>query len=89
MHKLLAAALTCVVAAALAVGTGLGIVAALNATPDQPNVPLVRFNPTPTEGPASSPSPSGSPDASGSPSPGSGGSPAPDDTGASPPESSP
>lgn len=43
MHRLLTAALTCVVAAALAVGTGLAIVAALQATPEQPNVPLVHF----------------------------------------------
>lgn len=48
MHRLIAAALTCVVAAALAVGAALGIVAALNATPEQPNVPLVHFGSSPS-----------------------------------------
>lgn len=43
MHRLLAAALTCVAAALLAIGAGLGAVAFLNATPEQPNVPLVHF----------------------------------------------
>ena len=43
MHRLFAAALTCVAAAALAVGAAMGIVAALDATPEQPNVPLVHF----------------------------------------------
>lgn len=43
MHRLLAAALTCVAAALLAVGAGLGAVALLNASPEQPNVPLVHF----------------------------------------------
>lgn len=43
MHRLLAAALTCVAAALLAFGAGLGAVAMLNATPEQPNVPLVHF----------------------------------------------
>ncbi|WP_181138621.1 hypothetical protein [Streptomyces sp. Ru73] len=46
MPRLLAAALTCLAAAALAVGAGLGAVAALNATPEQPNVPLVTFDRT-------------------------------------------
>jgi hypothetical protein len=53
MPRLLAAGLTVVVAAALAVGAALGIVAALNTTPDQPNVPLVSFSTdgtTPTAG---------------------------------------
>lgn len=50
MHRLLAAALTCVVAAILAVGTALGAVAALNAVPEQPNVPLVHFDSSPNEG---------------------------------------
>lgn len=68
MHRLLAAALTCVVAAGLAVGAGFGIVAALNATPEQPNVPLVRFHSSPDEVPGLTeglPSPSASPSASG------------------------
>ncbi|UNS96885.1 hypothetical protein MMF93_10445 [Streptomyces tubbatahanensis] len=68
MHRLLAAALTCVLAAGLAVGAGLGIVAALNATPEQPNVPLVHFHSSPDEIPGlgesalPSPSPEGSED---------------------------
>ncbi|MFD8543928.1 hypothetical protein [Streptomyces sp. NPDC059649] len=44
MHRMLAAALTALLAAALAVGAALGIVAALDATPEQPNVPLVSFD---------------------------------------------
>ncbi|MEK8170610.1 hypothetical protein NKH77_16575 [Streptomyces sp. M19] len=43
MSRLLAAAVTCVAAAALAVGAGLGVAASLNAAPAQPNVPLVTF----------------------------------------------
>ncbi|AJC58647.1 MULTISPECIES: hypothetical protein [Streptomyces] len=43
MHRTLAAALTALAAAALAVGAALGIVAALETTPEQPNVPLVTF----------------------------------------------
>ncbi|MER6047438.1 hypothetical protein K2224_27920 [Streptomyces sp. BHT-5-2] len=43
MHRTLAAALTALAAAALAVGAALGIVAALRAAPEQPNVPLVTF----------------------------------------------
>lgn len=46
MHRMLAAALTAVAAAALAVGVALGIVAALEAPPKQPNVPLVTFDRT-------------------------------------------
>lgn len=71
MHRLLAAALTCVAAAGLAVGTGLGIVAALDATPEQPNEPLVHFHSSPDEIPGlGGPTPSAaSPDASGSASP--------------------
>ncbi|MGI5352257.1 hypothetical protein ACQEU8_29300 [Streptomyces sp. CA-250714] len=70
MHRLLAAALTCVVAAGLAVGTGFGIVAALNATPEQPNVPLVHFHSSPDELPdhGGSAPPSASPSRSASPS---------------------
>ncbi|MFF3326910.1 hypothetical protein [Streptomyces sp. NPDC002889] len=44
MSRLLAAAVTAAIAAALAVGTALGIVAMLNATPDQPNVPLISYD---------------------------------------------
>ncbi|MCF6524764.1 hypothetical protein [Streptomyces sp. JJ36] len=73
MHRLLAAALTCVVAASLAAGTALGIVAALHATPEQPNVPLVHFHSSPREagetGPSREPDPSGSPGAPGKPEP--------------------
>ncbi|MEU6080958.1 hypothetical protein [Streptomyces sp. NPDC047108] len=61
MHRLLAAALTCVVSAALAVATAFGIVAALHATPEQPNVPLVSFPdgpPPPSEAPSQSSDPS-------------------------------
>ncbi|MGY1454687.1 hypothetical protein [Streptomyces sp. SS8] len=56
MPRFLPALLTCVFAAALAVGTAFGIVAALDGTPEQPNVPLVSF---PEE--AASPSPPASP----------------------------
>ncbi|MFE1173632.1 hypothetical protein [Streptomyces sp. NPDC058773] len=44
MPRTLAAALTALTAAALAVGAALGIVAALETTPEQPNVPLVTFD---------------------------------------------
>ncbi|MGW5737186.1 MULTISPECIES: hypothetical protein [Streptomyces] len=47
MHRLLAAGLTAVVAAALAVAASFGIVAALNATPEQPNTPLVHYENAP------------------------------------------
>ncbi|WP_055550512.1 hypothetical protein [Streptomyces sp. NBRC 110028] len=43
MPRLLAAAVTCLLSAALAAGAAFGIVALLGATPDQPNVPLVTF----------------------------------------------
>ncbi|WKX69291.1 hypothetical protein [Streptomyces sp. XD-27] len=43
MPRLLVAALTAVLAAGLAVAAAVGIVALLNAPPDQPNVPLVTF----------------------------------------------
>jgi hypothetical protein len=59
MPRLLAAAVTCAAAAALAVGAAVGIVAALNATPEQPNVPLVSFpDALPDRTPSASP-PSG------------------------------
>ncbi|MEO3973500.1 hypothetical protein [Streptomyces sp. CAU 1734] len=41
MPRLLAAALTVVASSALAVGAAFGVVALLNATPDQPNTPLI------------------------------------------------
>ncbi len=44
MHRMLAAALTALTAAALAVAAALGIVAVLEAPPEQPNVPLVTFD---------------------------------------------
>ncbi|MFI8537079.1 hypothetical protein ACIGMX_43435 [Streptomyces aquilus] len=43
MSRLLAAALTVVAAAVLAVGAARGIVALLDATPDQPNTPLITY----------------------------------------------
>ncbi|MGW0393998.1 hypothetical protein ACWDYJ_24530 [Streptomyces sp. NPDC003042] len=52
MSRLLAAFLTCVAAAALATGAAFGIVAALDATPEQQNVPLVTFPDPPTDGPS-------------------------------------
>ncbi|MFI2371336.1 hypothetical protein [Streptomyces sp. NPDC018833] len=47
MRRLSAAAATAVIAAVLAVGTAFGIVALLNATPDQPNVPLISYDTAP------------------------------------------
>jgi hypothetical protein len=43
MSRLLAAITTVAVAAALAVGAALGVVALLEATPDQPNTPLITY----------------------------------------------
>ncbi|WP_167459177.1 MULTISPECIES: hypothetical protein [Streptomyces] len=43
MSRLLAVALAVVLAAVLAVGAALGIVALLEATPDQPNTPLITY----------------------------------------------
>jgi len=43
MSRLLAAALTMALAAVLAVGAALGIVALLDAGPEQPNTPLVTY----------------------------------------------
>ncbi|MER7175627.1 MULTISPECIES: hypothetical protein [Streptomyces] len=43
MHRLVAGALTAAVAAVLAVAAAFGIVALLNATPDQPNTPLISY----------------------------------------------
>ncbi|MFF3290550.1 hypothetical protein [Streptomyces sp. NPDC003023] len=47
MRRLLAAVVTAALAAALAVGTALGIVAALNTTPEQPNTPLISYDTAP------------------------------------------
>ena len=49
MSRLLAAAITVVAAAALAVGAAFGVVALLEATPDQPNTPLVTYQNTGAE----------------------------------------
>ncbi|MFZ4161091.1 hypothetical protein [Streptomyces sp. HNS054] len=43
MSRLLAACLTVAFAAVLAVGTAFGVVALLEATPDQPNTPLITY----------------------------------------------
>jgi hypothetical protein len=43
MSRLLAAAVTVAAATVLAVGAALGIVALLDATPDQPNTPLISY----------------------------------------------
>ncbi|CBG73379.1 MULTISPECIES: hypothetical protein [Streptomyces] len=43
MSRLLAAALTMAAAAALAAGAAFGVVALLDATPDQPNTPLITY----------------------------------------------
>ncbi|MDL5201411.1 hypothetical protein [Streptomyces sp. ALI-76-A] len=43
MPRLLAATLTVVLAAALAVGAALGVVALLEVTPDQPNTPMITY----------------------------------------------
>ncbi|MFD3534626.1 hypothetical protein [Streptomyces sp. NPDC058664] len=52
MSRLLAAFLTCVAAALLAAGAAFGIVTALDATPEQQNVPLVTFPEPPADGPS-------------------------------------
>lgn len=95
MHKLVAAVVTCLVAAGAAVGTAFGVVSALQATPEQPNDPLVEFHApepgesiTPIPGHSSSPSTEGkpSPDASEEAEPSASGSEAP--SGSSKPEQS-
>ncbi|MEU2910662.1 hypothetical protein ACWCQ0_40175 [Streptomyces massasporeus] len=43
MSRLLAAALTVALGTALAVGAAFGVVALLEATPDQPNTPLITY----------------------------------------------
>ncbi|WP_327191302.1 hypothetical protein [Streptomyces xinghaiensis] len=57
MPRLLAAFLTCVASAVLATGAAFGIVAALDATPEQQNVPLVTFPDPPADGTSSTPGP--------------------------------
>ncbi|MFJ5773196.1 hypothetical protein [Streptomyces sp. NPDC093094] len=46
MSRLLAASITVVTAAALAVGAALGAVALLEATPEQPGTPLITYERT-------------------------------------------
>ncbi|MEU9860211.1 hypothetical protein AB0D99_04995 [Streptomyces sp. NPDC047971] len=55
MPRLLAAFLTCAASAVLAAGAAFGIVAALDATPEQQNVPLVTFPEPPSPGTTSTP----------------------------------
>jgi hypothetical protein len=43
MSRIVAALLTCALSAALAAGAAFGLVTALTAPPEQPNVPLVTF----------------------------------------------
>lgn len=47
MRKLIAAVVTALVAAALAAGAAVGVVALLDATPDQPNTPLISYDTAP------------------------------------------
>ncbi|MFJ9889701.1 hypothetical protein ACIQRW_28125 [Streptomyces sp. NPDC091287] len=47
MRRLIAAAVTVLVAATLAVGAAVGVVALLDATPDQPNTPLISYDAAP------------------------------------------
>ncbi|WP_432112033.1 hypothetical protein [Streptomyces sp. YPW6] len=44
MRRLIAALSTTVMAAAFAVGAAVGVVALLDATPDQPNTPLISYD---------------------------------------------
>ncbi|MER5309480.1 hypothetical protein ABT034_17015 [Streptomyces sp. NPDC002773] len=53
MPRLLAAFLTCAASALLATGAAYGIVTALDATPEQQNVPLVTFPEPPADGTSS------------------------------------
>ncbi|MBT2419418.1 hypothetical protein J7F01_33120 [Streptomyces sp. ISL-22] len=57
MPRIHAALLTCVLSAALAAGAAFGLVTALSATPEQPNVPLVTFPDATGDRPASEPRP--------------------------------
>ncbi|MEU1797146.1 hypothetical protein [Streptomyces californicus] len=47
MRRIVAAAVTALVAATLAVGAVVGAVALLDATPDQPNTPLISYDTSP------------------------------------------
>ncbi|MFH9610317.1 hypothetical protein [Streptomyces sp. NPDC017448] len=47
MRRIVAAAVTTLVAALLAVGAAVGAVALLDATPDQPNTPLISYDTSP------------------------------------------
>ncbi|MFF4873743.1 hypothetical protein ACWDUX_14570 [Streptomyces sp. NPDC003444] len=47
MSRLIAATATVVIASVLAVGAAFGIVAVLDAVPEQPNVPLVTYDTAP------------------------------------------
>ncbi|WP_228993557.1 hypothetical protein [Streptomyces sp. DH8] len=47
MRRIVAAAVTALVAALLAVGAAVGAVALLDATPDQPNTPLISYDTSP------------------------------------------
>ncbi|QNE77704.1 hypothetical protein F0344_26680 [Streptomyces finlayi] len=58
MPRLLAALLTCTASAVLASGAAFGIVAALEATPEPQNVPLVTFPDPPADRASGAPSPS-------------------------------
>lgn len=49
MNRLLAAALSAATGAALAFAAAFGVLALINATPDQPNTPLVTYE-TPGQG---------------------------------------
>jgi hypothetical protein len=49
MNRLFAAALCAATGAALAVAASFGVLALINATPDQPNTPLVTYE-TPGQG---------------------------------------
>ncbi|MDQ0983041.1 hypothetical protein [Streptomyces sp. V2I9] len=47
MRRIVAATVTVLVSATLAVGAAVGVVALLDATPDQPNTPLISYDTTP------------------------------------------
>ncbi|MEV1048260.1 hypothetical protein [Streptomyces sp. NPDC049916] len=47
MRRFIAALVTATAGAALAVGAAFGVVALLDATPDQPNTPLISYDTAP------------------------------------------
>ncbi|MFE6701187.1 hypothetical protein [Streptomyces sp. NPDC057718] len=47
MRRFIAALATALVAAVLATGAAFGVVALLDATPDQPNTPLISYDTAP------------------------------------------